>query len=292
MSNIELEELNVSVIENMKHGRNISLNVSKNSLNTYLVTAKQYNEFINARKMKVNEDSIIAFFKANKHWSPNTFNLKRQALIKTIQNQPGIKGKDLLTASVRDLFNRTISRVKYINQAVQEDKYLTRKQVEQLIKYAKKRIALIIEFAFMTGCRVSEMVNIKQVNVHFVKNKCHIEIIGKGSKYGKVFIERELYDRINAEFDGIIYLFENSNHNPYGRKYIWSEISKLGKKFDLRLYPHIFRHSCAMDMKTMNYEFDTIQKFLRHSDPATTLKFYYHNDPTDEIAEKRAFKKR
>ena len=276
---MDLKRLDLSVIDTMRHGRNSSLTLAEQSINIYRIAGKQYNEFLMNYNYVIDEDSLKRFFDINKSWAATTANLKRQALMKLVQNQPKISESYIEMASVREMFSRNIARTKQISQAITECGYLTEDKVKKLFSVCSDRMRLIVEFLFCTGCRISEMTNIKCADVEPGK-VCRIRIIGKGSKQRIVFAEKELIDDINNIFSGKIYLFESQGGNKLDRNNVGKELSRFGKKAGFkRVYPHIFRHSCAMHLKVKGKTPDFIQKYLGHVDVSTTLRFYFHHEP-------------
>lgn len=280
---LNLDKIDLGAVSEMRHGRNMAMTLSENTKSMYLLAARQFNEFLQKHDLKVNEDSLTAFFEANKSWSPATSNFKRQALMNIIKNQPGIDESYLKRAQITEIFRENIIRIKNISQAIKEGKYLTEAQVKKLIEKATRRVGLMIKFSFVTGCRVSEMINIRISNVSESRHDYTIKFVGKGSKQGDGFVNKEIMKDIFETFEGKIYLFETVSHEKFDRKYIWREMKKVGEKCKIKVYPHIFRHSYAMHLKKKKMEVDYIQKALRHSDVATTLRFYFHNEPDGRI---------
>jgi len=281
-SKIDLPVIDIDVFDAMRHGRNPAVGLANRSLENYVLTAQQFNIFLRSRNLNVNEDSVKSFFESHHHWSPSTINNKRAGLMKLIQYQPEIKESHVLRAAVRIMFE-SVPHAKKINQSVREGKYLTESQVKRLIKTASKRIGLMIEFAYVTGCRVTELITARRWNVLESSAVCTIKIVGKGSKQGDVFCDRALIQEIFEVFDGAVYLFETMDHESFDRSYVWREMKKVGERCGIKVYPHIFRHSCAMHLKKKGKPVDYIQKYLRHADVATTLRFYFHHEPDQKI---------
>jgi len=275
----DLKRLDLSVIDTMRHGRNSSLTLSDRSIDVYKIAGKQFNDFLGNNGKLVDEDTIRAFFDSQKGWAATTANLKRQALMKLIQNQPGITESYIEMASVREMFARNVARAKQINQAITNDGFLTEYQVKKLIKNCSVRMALMVEFLFVTGCRISEALNIKKQDLS-QGNVYRIRIIGKGSKQRIVFAEKGLVEDIESVYMGKTYLFESRSGLKLDRSNVAIELARFGRKAGLkRVHPHIFRHSCAMHLKKKGKTADFIQKYLGHVDVATTLRFYFHHEP-------------
>ena len=69
---LELDRFDIGLIDDMRHGRNIAINLVERSRATYLIAARQFNYFLKVHNFKVNKSSIKAFFDANTKWSPSS----------------------------------------------------------------------------------------------------------------------------------------------------------------------------------------------------------------------------
>ena len=167
-------------------------------------------------------------------------------------------------------------------------KYLTREEVEKLIKAAEyekdKRIALrnklIVLLLYTTGMRVGELVRIKCDDIDFVGMS--IRIFGKGSKEREVFFNKETKEVLQKYIEsmrlkGDNYLFpgDNSLHIHYVT--IERIIRRLARKagFKKRVTPHILRHSFATFALSRGMDVREIQELLGHASLKTT-QVYTH----------------
>ncbi len=274
--------LDLSVVDYMHNEKNKNLSISPSTRNNYLVAGKQFNEFLSENDLQMDSDSIKAFLNPER-WKPGTLNLKRQALVNIIQNQKNITGNFLKIAAVKELFKKDVKRIK-TSKAITRDQYLTRDQIEKLKCVANSKLSLIIEFLFQTGCRVSELVNIKLEDMKF-NGVVKIKIVGKGAKERVVYAKPELIEQIRNVFKGQFYLFETKTGFKYNRKNLLRDFKKIGSKAGFDISPHTLRHSLAMFLKEMGKSAQYIQKYLGHSSVATTLEYYFHENPGDEILE-------
>ena len=214
--------------------------------------------------------------------SAATFNLSRAHLKKLLKHQTA---KDDYTKRV--LVNEIFSDIKPLRQDKRIVDYLSQSQVLQLILGSEKRLALMIEFLFKTGCRITEMINIRLQDCK-VDQEVRIKIIGKGSKQRTVFIDLGLYKRIRQQFNGLFYLFENNRQHRYDRSNLFREIKKCGKQIlgrdDINI--HLLRHSTAnFLLKECGKSPKYVAEFLGHSDPAITLSMYIHEEVGSDVVE-------
>ena len=137
-----------------------------------------------------------------------------------------------------------------------------------------KRDKAIFEFFLSTGCRLSEVINIKTENINFYNRS--VTVTGKGDKVvyfsvrAKIFIE----DYLNNESKNKTYLFTSSVY-PYNKltnRGMERIIHKIGEKANLKepLYPHKLRHTFATNALSSGMDITSIQQLLGHNDLNTT----------------------
>jgi integrase/recombinase XerD len=253
------DKLSLEVIKNLP--------VSDNYKTIINNTGKEFNQFVNNRS--ITPGIIKEYFKHLKEInSPLTINLKRITLKKIFNNQVGITLQDQTAINV---FFSSIKEAKYkADRSVKE--YLTYDNVSELMEKATTRTGLIIKFLFFTGCRVSELINIKLRDIK-TNGEAEIKVVGKGNKARSVYIRKNFLNALNSEFRGHIYLFETKTGKPFNRRYIYKEINRIGN-----IRPHILRHSFAMHLLDNNVPINVISKRLGHSSVKVTADYYLHGD--------------
>ena len=145
------------------------------------------------------------------------------------------------------------------------------------------RLSLMVKALFLSGCRISELINIKLDDVK-VNDKAVIKVkSGKGSKERTVYLPPKLYEQVRFVFRGVEYLFETGGHKKYNSNNIYNELKRQGTKAGYDISPHTLRHSKAMYLKEVRkLSADQIAKALGHSRVSTTLESYFHGTPTAE----------
>ncbi|HAO5832134.1 TPA: tyrosine-type recombinase/integrase [Listeria monocytogenes] len=141
----------------------------------------------------------------------------------------------------------------------------------------------LFDFLFSTGIRVSELSSIK-VNLIDLKNKTII-VTGKGNKERMIFYNTKLENKLIRflklrqqvmEFNKVYhsYLFIKLNTGkPVTNNFVYYEIVKIGKLYDINLHPHTLRHSFATNLLENGCDLRYIQEFLGHSSILTTQRY-------------------
>lgn len=141
------------------------------------------------------------------------------------------------------------------------------------------RDKLIIELLYSTGIRVSELVEIKDVDVNLSENI--IKIFGKGNKERYVVFGSNCENLLNQYLNltikckaGSQYLIVNNKGSKITTRSINNIIYKYKSK-NIKMSAHTFRHSCATDLLNNGADLLTVQNLLGHSNMNTT-SIYMH----------------
>jgi len=288
---LKRKSLDLKLIKRIKYENNGN-RMADHTISSLQSIGKKYNEFLHDNNLQIDKSSIIGFLQQVKmQRSAATYNLTRTHLKKLLKHHPAIKDD----YTKRMLVNEIFSDIKPLRQDKKVVDYLSQSQVLQLILGSEKRLALMIEFLFKTGVRISEMINIRLQDCKVDREvRIRIRIIGKGSKQRTVFITQELYHRIRKEFCGLFYLFENKRQHQYDRSNLFRQIKKSGKLILGReVNVHLLRHSTAnFLLKECGKSPKYVAEFLGHSDPAVTLSMYIHEEVGAEVVGLFDYKKK
>lgn len=163
-------------------------------------------------------------------------------------------------------------------KVIRSEKILTKQEVDALIAAADPRTALIIQFLFKTGCRISEALNVSLTDIKETNGEAvEIGIIGKGSKGRRVFISVEELSYIKRMFNGEKFLFETPDHQPLNRINITKKLGRLSKRvLGKKVSAHTFRHSFATTKIAETGKILGVSEYLGHFSTALTLDMYVH----------------
>jgi integrase/recombinase XerC len=142
-----------------------------------------------------------------------------------------------------------------------------------------KRDKLIIEIFYLTGMRLTELINIRVTDIDFHNNS--IKVIGKRNKERIIPLSKSIINTIQSfiyEFDLKEFLITNSKGNKVYSKLVYrvvrkylSKITSINKKS-----PHILRHTFATHMLNNGADINAIKDLLGHSNLNAT-QVYTHN---------------
>ncbi len=145
------------------------------------------------------------------------------------------------------------------------------------------RNRLIIELFYATGIRVSELVNLKSIDVNLGSQQ--IKVLGKRNKERIIPISEHLLAIMNLYLDEKSHSIGDSEHyfcNEKGEelyiKYVYRLVkSELSKVTTIqKRSPHILRHTFATHMLNNGADLNAIKEILGHSSLAAT-QVYTHN---------------
>lgn len=170
---------------------------------------------------------------------------------------------------------------------------LTHSEIERLINTPDVTTELglrdraMLECAYATGLRVSELLSLDINNLHF--DQQYIRVVGKGNKERVVPIGRRAMAHITQFVEEVrpqllngretSTVFVNWRGKPLTRMAFWQLLKKYGRdaKITKIVSPHTLRHSFATHMLEGGADLRAVQEMLGHSSIATT-QIYTHVD--------------
>ena len=247
--------------------------LSKNSVDAYLTDI--FNLFNENAVTDISNEVLNKLVKliSIKPYSPNTKKRKLSVLKQfvkwhnIIENTKSIILEDITIKSGKKL-PETLSII----------------QIEQMINFydkenfINKRNKTIIDFMYSTGCRVSELCNVKISDIDFDED--FIQLTGKGSKQRivpigsklKINLLSYLDSKLLKDFSNNPFLFISKTNNRLERTAIFRLIKSTAVQTSIviNVHPHTLRHSSATHMLEAGCDLRTLQEYLGHSSVSTT----------------------
>ena len=286
----------------------VEKNLSKNSIISYKNDLLEFLRFLEKKKIKnyqkISKTLIGKYldYLGKVYSSRTSYNRKISSL----------RGFVKYLIEIGELKENFIDILKTVKPPKNLPKYLTKKEINKLLKYchnSKEKIGfktlLLVELLCATGLRVSELVSLSFSCLRF-KNLDNREIeeflyiTGKGrverlvpiSCVAKSLLEKYIIEKQQLFFTKKQkYIFYSNTKTGYLTRQRFGQILKeLALKVNLdpsRISPHILRHSFATHLLNNGLDLRWVQELLGHKNISTT-EIYTHltNNKLKEAVEK------
>ena len=146
----------------------------------------------------------------------------------------------------------------------------------------------ILETLYATGCRVTEVVDLKMEDLHLDLGFC--KCFGKGGKQRMVPLGRLALNALHAYLEGqrprltrtatdAPWVFVSRGGKVLTRELLWMLVKKYARRAGLtgKISPHTLRHSFATHLLAGGADLRTVQELLGHANIRTT-QHYTHVD--------------
>lgn len=175
--------------------------------------------------------------------------------------------------------NRSNNKKRIYASAAQIVPYLLPGEVQRLAAAAKtgangERNSLFIMVLYQTGLRISEGLSLTPAKIDCFEGKPILHIIGKGNKPRTVSCPANLAAKLSA-FAHDKGLDSHDRFFPFNRIRGWQIIKDSAKsaEFSKRIFPHLLRHSDAIERLKQTGNPKALQHHLGHSSISMTMRY-------------------
>lgn len=138
----------------------------------------------------------------------------------------------------------------------------------------------MIELFYSTGCRLSEMVNLKISDIDFTSKDVHL--FGKGSKHRTSYLNAKAEYMLKKYFelerpkesisDSVFVIFRKP-YNGMQKGSIYARVKAIQKRSGIErsLFPHLLRHTMATTAINRGMNVAEIKEILGHEKLSTTM---------------------
>jgi integrase/recombinase XerD len=165
-----------------------------------------------------------------------------------------------------------------IPQALSIVPYLTREEVRRLAAACqgrnRLRDELLIHTLFQTGMRISEALSLTPRRIGTQEGGAVLYILGKGGKSRLVACPDSLAHRLKSfAFDRKLGL--DDRIFKINRRRAWQIVKEASERAGItkRVYPHLFRHSGAIERLRQTGNPRALQIHLGHASPFMTMRY-------------------
>lgn len=251
-------------------------NCSEGTINQYRRVINMFLQFINKPIATIITDDIRYFlvkYKEARNISATSLNNTRQYLFCFFT---WCTNNDYIAKN-------PCANIKPIKEESKERTAFTDVELELIRKSCNDnaRNKAIIETLYSTGCRVSELVNIKISDIDFINRK--VKLFGKGKKWRTTGLSCKaimaIQDYLNTKNYDSEYVFTaiRAPYNVIGKSNVEKLMRQISAETNIEVFPHRFRHTMATTAIANGMPVEQVQIILGHESIDTTQKYAHVN---------------
>ena len=241
---------------------------SNQTIKSYTYNISKFLDFIYKSRLNLSNESVRLYL-LSKNLSTNSSRLQYAAI----------------SFFFRDILNKPFSfeEVPIKKKEKQLPKVISKEKIKEMIELTENlKHKLIIKLLYSSGLRLQELIDLKRRDIDFERGILNVKK-GKGSKDRITLISETLKLDLLKYYSNAIfkteYVFEGRN-GKYTKKSVQKVLDEAGKKANIKVTPHMLRHSFATHLLEQGIDIRYIQKLLGHSDLKTT-EIYTHVSTKD-----------
>lgn len=168
---------------------------------------------------------------------------------------------------------------------IDHGKLLTEKEVIALIKAVQADPVhhALLRMLYLTGTRISEVVNLRWRDLTPLEDGGEAHIKGKGRKFRQAFIPPELWADLQALRGEA---GDNDHPFPFSTHWAWQVVRKAGESAGIKgAHPHQLRHAFVSHLLASGEEIVRVSQAVGHSSIATT-SLYAHAQGRKDLTRK------
>ena len=271
--------------------------LSTNTLQSYKRDIEQYQEYVEKNGLnyfKVNSSDIENYFEVLKEMNKKTSTISRNLATIRAFYQFLLRTKKIKNDPTSGLHSPKVEK--------KAPSILSSQEVELLLEQPKNidlkgiRDKAMLEFAYATGMRVTEIIslNISDVNLEQGYVVCNTGLKKRTIPLGTISL-KALKDYIEKarpiliKDESITALFVNVNGKRLTRQGFWKIVKYYKEQAHITkdITPHVLRHSFATHLLQNGADLKAIQTMLGHSDISSTQVYMqFQNDDLKDIYKK------
>jgi site-specific recombinase XerD len=179
--------------------------------------------------------------------------------------------------------NCTVGPMRRKNSAYRKREHLTEDEVERLIEAAKDnrwghRDSTMVLIAFRHGLRASELVDLRWDQVDLNAAVLHVRRVKQGTPGTHPLTGRELraLRKLQREREAKSpFVFVSERDTPFSPRGLAAMVERAAEAagFEMKIHPHMLRHSCGYKLANDGVDTRTIQGYLGHKSIQHTVRY-------------------
>jgi type 1 fimbriae regulatory protein FimB/type 1 fimbriae regulatory protein FimE len=159
-------------------------------------------------------------------------------------------------------------------------RYLTEREIERLMDYARKhgryghRDATMILVAYRHGLRASEVCDLQWQQIELSEGRLHVHRVKNGipSVYPIRGDEMRALRKLRRDYPKDAYVFVSERGGPIGLHRLIQRVGEAAK-MPFPIHPHMLRHACGFKLANDGHDTRALQHYLGHKNIQHTVRY-------------------